>query len=1637
MLEDNQDNVKKLDDNDLSSEESDDSGTRAIDYTVTYIEIVTAPNDTDYLVGQTFNPAGMVVRAHYSNGNSANVTLYQYSPTTPLTLGTTYVTISFLGKSTNQPITVSAADCLIIEHNPTKTTYQVGDYFEPYGLVVRKYDSNGNGVLVYDYSFSPSTPLTSLNNQITISHSGLAKTISIVVNNAPTTGYFPTQFSKNSLIGNNPYYNLFDLSALFLTNPVSVSRDSYTLSFNLAYQSRMKGRLSNLCKGLPQRFKSNFHQFLLQDGLDESNNPIYKYIDADGFIHSFYKIKERLYYSRQTGLYLFFFAQNDDDYAKIVDADKNELYFSEDSYLIKIISGKDSSNIKHIVYNSNGFITKVYDNRVSNTEISFSYSNSLLNTVTFKYLGSVVKTLTFTYSSNSFGALLTNISENANNHTRDLYSFSYNNNNNQHGTFDRVQYITDYLNQVVYLLSTAFYYSLNDYYSMDVKRGYFINNSFIAKEYLQFVSATPRSDTYTSVEEVTLNNQNNQYITYFLTKAGAVASNFECNGIYNTTYKTLYKESGEYIDINASGPTTINSHGFKDVTAPISIGAFSNIISKYKHFVLRMYVKLNNPSCKRIKASLTSLLISSSTINIDEDQYGKIIPLEIPFTKKNSTIVLAVLLSFKDENDNDVEVSISDLYLDKKERTKLVFCNGDYSFDDLVTLKIYNHPYNPPLTFANSSYPYFTEQDLFNTLLLTYRHNDLYCGGYPTLFLSNAKSFTTYSAAFAGADSNDINFLLSTQLDGGAYPWYFETRSPDNKTVSKTYYRFYSSYYEIKKETIYDNDSNTLQTEIKRYTYSNTLIKLTTSHLDNNQTISSETDYEYYTNGELKKVTSSSGNEEIVLYDTTQNAYGYITRKTSGRKSVNISYQGYLEDTIIRNGFNSNGIYSSLFGKIISYDDYKEEVSSVAFLNDDVNMATNGQIDDYLYNEFYYQLNNGPLYKLINDYENDSIVFTRYDGNYYQYVLTIHQDDDYDEIVYSITTSTDLTITNNYDQYKRVINQKVNNVTKATFTYENNIESASIANVTSITDKYIDSNGIVTSITYDPYDSSVIGINFNNGVFTVDIDAISKIVTYGFDSDNSQGLVIAHSSDKTVNAITNYHAINQIIRTFSTKKDGFNRVSKNTYEIRTSYWLVSQIGYANNSSLISEFSFGSSDGDLNILGLYYKDVYYYDGFGNLNSVSGAFKGYNEDVLSYSISYSYDGFSRMIAEFNSQVSEYNRTYSYSNNGKMEYFGNTHLSYNVEGQLEYFGNIQFTYDQYGNRLTKGNDQYNYERGKLLSSLTINNNTTTFKYDYLGRRYQKISGGVTTTYYYHDDKLIAETRNNGIKLIFLYRDNEIVGFCKCDSSGESLFYYIKNPFGLIVGIINESNQVLASYVYDAWGNHTILDPYNFQSDIGEINPIRYKGYYYDEETELYYLKSRYYDPSIGQFISPDDYSYLKINNVSGYYLYTYCNNNPVMYVDEDGHSAIAILISCAVLSALALTIADVAQFCTGEVDYQYDKNSRTITINNSYRINTPWVRAMYLFYLKYLNEETRFGISGSIAGAEFEWLLHNAACLIPQFQEQGKNVSLGSTIFLDHGHEGFGLAMKILYIILVNPLFWRIELAIGGGWGNDWEQ
>ena len=97
------------------------------------------------------------------------------------------------------------------------------------------------------------------------------------------------------------------------------------------------------------------------------------------------------------------------------------------------------------------------------------------------------------------------------------------------------------------------------------------------------------------------------------------------------------------------------------------------------------------------------------------------------------------------------------------------------------------------------------------------------------------------------------------------------------------------------------------------------------------------------------------------------------------------------------------------------------------------------------------------------------------------------------------------------------------------------------------------------------------------------------------------------------------------------------------------------------------------------------------------------------------------------------------------------------------------------------------------------------------------------------------------------------------------------------------------MVRYIYDAWGNHKVVDNNGNEitdtAHIGNINPYRYRGYYFDTETGLYYLKSRYYDPETGRFISLDDISFADPDTINGLNLYAYCCNNPVMHIDPNG--------------------------------------------------------------------------------------------------------------------------------------------------------
>ena len=155
---------------------------------------------------------------------------------------------------------------------------------------------------------------------------------------------------------------------------------------------------------------------------------------------------------------------------------------------------------------------------------------------------------------------------------------------------------------------------------------------------------------------------------------------------------------------------------------------------------------------------------------------------------------------------------------------------------------------------------------------------------------------------------------------------------------------------------------------------------------------------------------------------------------------------------------------------------------------------------------------------------------------------------------------------------------------------------------------------------------------------------------------------------------------------------------------------------------------------------------------------------------------------------------------------------------------------------------------------------------------------------------------------------------------------YFYQKDIFNNITKILDTNGNIIVQYVYDAWVNHAVLNANGQEidkSDVGHIgnkNPFRYRSYYFDTETELYYLNSRYYDPELGRFITIDDISYLDPETINGLNLYAYCGNNPVMNVDPNGQAFFVFIIAALIgfVVSFAVSVGTQAAFNGGKINW-----------------------------------------------------------------------------------------------------------------------
>ena len=446
--------------------------------------------------------------------------------------------------------------------------------------------------------------------------------------------------------------------------------------------------------------------------------------------------------------------------------------------------------------------------------------------------------------------------------------------------------------------------------------------------------------------------------------------------------------------------------------------------------------------------------------------------------------------------------------------------------------------------------------------------------------------------------------------------------------------------------------------------------------------------------------------------------------------------------------------------------------------------------------------------------------------------------------------------------------------------------------------------------TEDPNDSQVV-FKYKNLRFYLDGKIEERKITTWFNYSNLSLLIGRRYDTESIDnyndsypllgqiemlAVSNYYVSASTLNNLSNEINGINKINEyneldmlryskvysGSKQILSNYYSYKTNSKYQNalSSIIEEESkfYGSS---------HYIRSYKTDSLGNVTNVSDSVFG------SHAYTYNSRGF---------LIKEDNTSYTYDDdNGNMITSGNSTYKYdNLNRLISINGDsIFYSFTNPGNPRLFKDTEYKFEGRRLVGiseDLGVDEQQTVdYTYNSNGLIIKKVLGywyaddrdseEYTTKYYYDGEKLITEIGPRN-RLDFLYDENGILYGLIKDSSRK--YFYIRDFMSNILGLVDDSGNIVVKYKYDAYGNRiSITDTSG--CDLGNINPFRYKGYYYDDDVEMYYCKSRFYVPSWHRWLNSDSINYLEPKNITSLNLFTYCNNNPVMYVDPSGNFTI----------------------------------------------------------------------------------------------------------------------------------------------------
>ncbi|SFX65338.1 RHS repeat-associated core domain-containing protein [Thermoactinomyces sp. DSM 45891] len=373
-----------------------------------------------------------------------------------------------------------------------------------------------------------------------------------------------------------------------------------------------------------------------------------------------------------------------------------------------------------------------------------------------------------------------------------------------------------------------------------------------------------------------------------------------------------------------------------------------------------------------------------------------------------------------------------------------------------------------------------------------------------------------------------------------------------------------------------------------------------------------------------------------------------------------------------------------------------------------------------------------------------------------------------------------------------------------------------------------------------------------------------------------------HGKDQaTVNYTYNESEQNTEVKDDTDKTYRFDYDEKGN--VRTAVYANKVGTYAtyDDNNRVTEVSVGKGDGTPLA-----KYSYEYDGNGNATKIK-------DLVQNKELKFTYDEWDQLTSETD-PVTNHIISYTYDSLGNRtkkevkdtdgKVISITPYTYNKGNQLVKVGDSAYSYDKNGNRLEDGKFHYTWDAGDNLTEIKEKSSDkviATYEYDEDDRRIRSTVNGKVTNFFYDGESIniLYETDgNNQLTRHYTYGEGgQRLSMTK--ATGET-YYYHYNDHGDVVSITDDKQNEVANYIYDAWGN--IVEK---KGELADENPYRYAGYRYDNETGLYYLIARYYQPEEGVFLSvdpdPGDEDDPQTQNV-----YVYVTNNPLKFIDPDGH-------------------------------------------------------------------------------------------------------------------------------------------------------